>query len=101
MSCRHMKREMPAVICNESNNCICSLPTLIILILIVLQFAKRNKKHDYDDDDCDYEEGSRRRYDKDDYDEDDCYDGKQVDNGLLFIIALFFLSCAGCGKGFR
>jgi hypothetical protein len=22
-----------------------------------------------------------------------------IDNGILFIIALFFLSCAGCGRG--
>ncbi|SCN23418.1 hypothetical protein N3C_1294 [Clostridium sp. N3C] len=24
---------------------------------------------------------------------------KQVSNEILFIIALFFLSCAGCGRG--
>jgi len=24
---------------------------------------------------------------------------KQVNNEILFIIALFFLSCAGCGRG--
>lgn len=61
-----------------NNNCICSFPTLVILILIVLQFS-RNK--------CD-----------DGYVEDGC--GRNVvGNGVLFIIALFFLSCAGCGRG--
>lgn len=61
------------------NNCICSFPTLVILILIVLQFS-RCKDHDFDDDGhC----------------EKEC---RQVGNGILFIIALFFLSCAGCGR---
>ena len=60
-------------------NCVCSLPTLIILILIVLQFGKKDK-------------GGR-------YDHEDCGDDKLVDNGILFIIALFYLSCVGCGKG--
>lgn len=27
------------------------------------------------------------------------FSDQQVSNGLLFIIALFFLSCAGCGVG--
>ena len=68
-----------------SNNCICSLPTLVILILIVLQFSrKKDRDYDEDCDDEDYEGG---------------YSFKQVDNSILFIIALFFLSCAGCGKG--
>lgn len=59
----------------QGSNCICSLPTLVILILIVLQFSKHGEKY---------------------------YDGdKQVGNGILFIIALFFLSCSGCGKGYR
>jgi hypothetical protein len=53
-----------------TGNCCCSLPTLIILILIVLQFGKKDK-------DCRHEEG------------------KLVDNGILFIIALFYLSCCG------
>jgi hypothetical protein len=60
-----------------SGNCTCSLPTLIILILIVLQFGKKDKGHDYDD-----------------YKEDGI-----VDNGILFIIALFYLSCVGCPRG--
>ncbi|NLZ49389.1 MAG: hypothetical protein GX895_11575 [Clostridiales bacterium] len=35
----------------RSSNCICDFPTLIILILIVLQFSKSNKdcSEDYDD----------------------------------------------------
>ncbi|SCN22200.1 hypothetical protein N3C_0639 [Clostridium sp. N3C] len=60
------------------NKCICNFPTLVILILIVLQFSK-NKG----------EKGS--------------YGGNhgknEIGNGVLFIIALFFLTCAGCGKG--
>jgi hypothetical protein len=47
-------------------NCCCNFPTLIILILIVLQFSKEHHGRDND--------------------------GK-VSKGILFIIALFFLSC--------
>ena len=54
-------------------NCICDFPTLVILILIVLQFSKKDGRG--------FEHGE-----------------KFVDNGLLFIIALFFLSCAVCKK---
>lgn len=54
--------------------------TLIILILVVLQFSKK-KYHDCDDDD------------------DDCIFGGLIDNGILFIIALFLLVYCGCGKG--
>jgi hypothetical protein len=53
------------------DNCCCSFPTLVILILIILQFSKRK------------------------------YEGKnkQVDNSILFIIALFFLACCNpCKK---
>ena len=58
-------------------NCCCNFPTLIILILIVLQFSKR--KRGYGHDDCDREcDGGF---------------GGQISNGVLFIIALFFLSC--------
>ena len=67
------------------SNCICSLPTLIILILIILQFSKK-RNTDCDDDD---NEGGR----------DLGFGNNQIGNGVLFIIALFFLSCAGCGKG--
>lgn len=45
------------------NNCCCSLPMLVVLILIILQFSKKG--------------GS----------------GKKIDKGILFIIALFYLSC--------
>ncbi|MDT8717207.1 hypothetical protein IAI10_11115 [Clostridium sp. 19966] len=62
----------------------CNFPTLVILILIILQFSKGCKK-DYD---CDDEESRT------------CCGGINIiDNGVLFIIALFFLSCSGCGKG--
>jgi len=49
---------------------------LIIFVLIVLQFGK--KDHDEHDDNCD--EG-------------------EIDNSILFIIALFFLFVCSCGAG--
>jgi len=58
--------------------CICNFPTLVILIIIVLQFSKNKGDKDY----CDKQQGK-----------------DLVGNGVLFIIALFFLSCSGCGKG--
>lgn len=58
-----------------SDNCCCDFPTLVILILIILQFGR--KKHR-------------------DHDEKDGLFGDN--NGILFIIALFFLACCGCGK---
>ena len=68
-----------------SGNCCCNFPALIILILIVLQFSKHRKRHD----DCD-----------DDY-EGGCGFGDQIGNGILFIIALFFLSCCNpCRTGY-
>lgn len=63
------------------NNC-CDFPTLIILILIILQFndqSKYNQKCDCDCD-CECEEESKKT-------------STVIDNSLLFIIALFFLSC--------
>ena len=77
-----------------ATNCICDFPTLIILILIVLQFSRFGKTTGYG------------YCDKDD-DYDDCCDRKctrgtdLIGNGVLFIIALFFLSCVGCGRGGR
>jgi hypothetical protein len=67
-------------------DCICSLPMLVILILIVLQFSRHGKttccEEDVQDDCC-------------------CEDRfAPVGNGILFIIALFFLACVGCGRGF-
>jgi hypothetical protein len=56
-------------------NCCCNFPMLVILILIVLQFAKNKKGHDDCDRDC---EGGW---------------GDHIGNGVLFIIALYFLSC--------
>ncbi|OPJ59432.1 hypothetical protein [Clostridium oryzae] len=63
----------------QSSNCICNFPTLVILILIVLQFSKCGQKYGE-------AEGGQ-------------YGCGHISNGILFIIALFFLSCAGCGKG--
>ena len=40
-------------------NCICDFPTLIILILIVLQFSKQGKKSGYDRDD-DYDDCDKK-----------------------------------------
>lgn len=52
------------------SSCACSLPTLIVLILIILQFSKKHGAH------------------------------KKIDKGILFIIALFYLSCANpCKQG--
>lgn len=59
------------------NNCICNFPTLVILILIVLQFNKNNGGKGS----CSGDHGKG-----------------EIGNGVLFIIALFFLTCAGCGK---
>lgn len=69
------------------------LPILAVLILVLLQFGRGKCKEERDEDECD----------EDDYeDEKDCDDEKSrsryhkepiVDNGILFIIALFFLSC--------
>jgi hypothetical protein len=48
----------------SKNNCVCNLNLLVILILILLQFGrKKENKH------------------------------QLIDNSILFIITLFFLSC--------
>lgn len=67
----------PTFVGKPTNNCICNFPTLVILILIVLQFSKNKCDDGYGDN----------------------HGKQQVGNGVLFIIALFFLSCSGCGKG--
>lgn len=54
-----------------------SFPMLILLILIVLQFGRR--EHD-------------------EYCEESFENSPILDNGILFIIAFFFLVC-GCGYG--
>jgi hypothetical protein len=58
---------------NKKDNCCCSFPTLIILILVLLQFGRKGHHH---------------------------VDGfRQIDNGILFIIVLFFLACCNpCKK---
>lgn len=55
-------------------NCCCSLPTLIILILIILQFSKKARRTSSSSSSSSCGE-------------------KLVDNSILFIIALFYLSC--------
>lgn len=78
--------------CEEKNtffgigNCCCDFSTLIILILIILQF---NKRRDFiggvassEDPDCGT---SKPRL--------IFGDNNLIDNSILFIIALFFLSC--------
>lgn len=50
---------------------------LIIFVLIVLQFGKKCERED--------PEG--------------CHDEDEIDNSILFIIALFFLFVCGCGSG--
>lgn len=60
-----------------NRSCCCSLPTLIILILIILQFSKK------------------------DHDEHEGWGGILGDNSILFIIAIFFLSCCNpCKRSF-
>lgn len=65
------------------SKCLCDFPTLVILILIVLQFSNKNKNCHHDDDE--YGSCSKEKFD-------------QIGNGVLFIIAIFFLSCIGCGR---
>jgi hypothetical protein len=65
------------------NGCGCSLPTLIILILIILQFSKKCKRTSS----CSSSSSGGA--------------GKLVDNSILFIIALFYLSCnSPCKTGY-
>lgn len=81
--------------CEQSNSF--GLPILIILILVLLQFGKGGflggrkececSEHDYVEeyrDDCEEEHEECER--------------PIIDNGILFIIALFYLSC--CGRKF-
>jgi ATP:corrinoid adenosyltransferase len=86
---------------------------ITLLILIILQFGKtglikghKNKceEEEYDDydnegeeydRDCEDEDEEDERYEEDDYKEERGHE-PLVDNGILFIIALFYLSC--CGK---
>jgi hypothetical protein len=54
----------------RGGNCSCNLSQLTILILIVLQFSKKKECTDNDE------------------------DGQLVDDGILFIITIFYLCCA-------
>jgi hypothetical protein len=69
------------------NSCCCDFPTLIILILIILQFSKKKCEKSYEEE-CEYDHKNHC-----DDNEGYCKDDKQISNGILFIIALFFLSC--------
>lgn len=55
-------------------NCCCSFTNLTILILIVLQFSGHNDSEN-DDEECERNQSGI------------------IDNDILFIIALFFLTC--------
>lgn len=57
----------------ENNSC-CNFPCFIILILILLQFGKKNNPFQ--------EEGV-----------EGCNNSFGIDKGILFIIALYYLSC--------
>ena len=61
----------PMPVCGGGSG-ICSFPTLVILILIILQFNNKRRSS-----------GGKRGL---------------VDNSILFIIALFYLSCCNPGK---
>lgn len=71
-------------------NCACSLPTLIILILIILQFSKKRRTSSCTSSSSRTSSSSSSSG-----------HGKLVDNSILFIIALFYLSCANpCKRGY-
>jgi|BioPla2DNA2_1021312.scaffolds.fasta_scaffold00588_16 hypothetical protein len=74
MSRRRKKEKIIQVpISPYRNPCICTLPEIAILILIILQFSNRGKDN---------------RRGKDEI--------PQISNEVLFIIALYFLSCIQC-----
>ncbi|MDT8717105.1 hypothetical protein IAI10_10590 [Clostridium sp. 19966] len=56
----------------QQNDCLCNLRYLTILILIILQFSNHHKKY---------------------RDKNRCCGEGTIDNGILFIIALYFLTC--------
>jgi len=63
----------------------CSFSCLIILILILLFFSNKKKGSCCEEDSCCSSGGF--------------LGGCGIDGGIIFIITLFYLSCAGCGKG--
>ncbi|AJA48970.1 hypothetical protein CPAST_c29040 [Clostridium pasteurianum DSM 525 = ATCC 6013] len=65
----HVQVVVPSAPIGGVSGCACSLPLLVLLILIILQFSKKGS-------------------------------GKKIDKGILFIIALFYLSCANPCKGY-
>ena len=76
---------MPMEVSCGENKSACSFPCLIILILILLQFGRGGRRSgccDPCEESC---EGNR-------------FGGFGLDSGILFIIALYYLSCAcPCG----
>ncbi|OPJ59434.1 hypothetical protein [Clostridium oryzae] len=88
MSCCgcYSRQATPVFIVQQPANCMCNFPTLVILILIILQFSKSDKHDDDYLEDGDYYKKSS---------------GQKIDNSILFIITLFFLSCGGCGNYYR
>lgn len=74
MSKKNKKEEIIPVPINPNlNPCICSLSQLVILILIILQFSNGGK-------------GTGKVN----------YENQQISNEVLFIIALYFLTCIEC-----
>lgn len=69
--CKKKVEYVPVMIPQGRRNCICSFTDLIKLILIILQFSCPNKDRDKND---------------------------IIGNDILFIIALYFLSCASCNE---
>lgn len=96
MSKKHCRRDY----CEKKNtwfgfgDCCCNFPTLIILILIILQFNKKGNwggvKTVISDDGCGAPAPVVPTF---------CGGGNSIDNSILFIIALYFLSCCNpCRK---
>ena len=52
--CRRQVAPSPVIMPQRPNNCCCSFPMLVILILIVLQFSRRDCKV-CDDEELDYD----------------------------------------------
>jgi len=76
---------------NYSYNNSASLPTLVILILIILQFNRKGRSRFTlpivtDTKEARFTPRKRSR------------SGNLVDNSILFIIALYFLSCCNTSK---
>ena len=69
------------------------LPILAILILVLLKFGRGKCKEEQYEDECDDEDYDDEKDCDDENSRSRCHENPIVDNGILFIIALFFLSC--------